>query len=729
MATKKPKIKTENEYVYTNKFSKRKIRFSPKSDEVLATFQPQSTEKDATDVMRAASLAVSSGINLERGFAVFRVGSDRALDAAAGSLEAQPNVANTIPVMVDEEGLTRYFLPDEITVQFKEGVSKEKAESIIKMKGSWIVSEQRTPGYYTIGVPEGKGLFETLRLFSEMSEVAFAEPSEAGFDDALPFYPSDADFPKLWGLHNTGQLVNGVAGLADADIDAVEAWDMSRGDPNVIVAVIDTGADLNHPDLTANILARGSEDWDFADAADPSPDDMDGHGTHVAGTVAGVGNALGVIGVANLCKIMPLRVNLTSGMNQNRADAINYVAAQAVANPNRRYVINCSWRMSGDHAGVHSAIINAVNRNVVIAFAAGNANQNIDVTPQYPAVYQEVIAVAATDQRDQRASFSNYGTKVDVSAPGVNIYSTYPNDVYAFLDGTSMASPHVAGLAALVWSRNMTLTNQQVRTIIENNCDNIDAKNPGFVGKLGKGRINAFKALAATPLPPIKFQLLRKIPFPQRNDGSSTGLSYAPRILIESRYYSALLFLTQQPFSERIYYLNPNSGAVIGSVDPVNNDTIGSLEWNGNNIYVANVTTGSGSINTINPRTGAQLGSIPVPAGRGEGMAYDGVSIYYSTISRIYRINPASGAVTGSIPSPGGMCRALAYGNGYLFSGNSSTGVITVFDRTTVAIRGTIVAPGGGSARAEGLAFNPSTNELFIANQSENVIYVGRVTL
>lgn len=723
------KVKSENDFVYTNKFSKKQIRFSPKPDEVMVTFQPQSTEKTARDVMKAASLAISQGADLERGYAVFKVAPGKDLKATTDSLAAQPQIANSIPVMIDDEGLIRYILPDELTVQFKEGVSKQQAERIIKQKGSLIIAKQRTPGYYTISIPEGKGLFEILRQFSELEEVAFAEPSEAGFNDALTYIPNDPDFPKLWGLHNTGQAVNGIAGLADADIDVVDAWDISRGDTEVIIAVIDSGADLNHPDLSANILPRGAEDWDFADADDPSPDDVDGHGTHVAGTAAGVDNALGIIGVAPKCRIMPLRVNLTTGMNQNRADAINYVASQAALNPNRRYVVNCSWKMNGDHAGVHNAIINAVGKNVVVVFAAGNFNLDIDVTPQYPAIYPEVIAVAATDQQDRRASFSNYGAKVDVSAPGVNIYSTFPDDAYAFLDGTSMSSPHVAGLAALIWSRNNSLTNQQVRNIIESTCDNIDSKNPGFAGKLGKGRINALRALNATPLPPIVFKLLRKFPFPQKNNGSSTGLSFASRIRIGMRQVSALLFLTQKPFSEKIYYLNPNTGAVLSSIDPVNNDTIGSLEWDGINIRVANVTTGSGSINAINPITGMQVGSIPVPAGRGEGLAYDGRLLYYSTITRIHVINPATGAVLRSFPSPRGECRALAYGQGYLFSGNSSTGVITVFDRNTLAIRGTIVAPGGGSAKVEGLAFKSSTNELFIANQSENTIYVGQVAL
>jgi subtilisin family serine protease len=728
MPVPKNKVKQENDFSYSNKFTKKKISFRPSEEEVVATFKPQ-VAGPVRDIMASAVVGAGPTVDLERGFAVFRVIGNQTVRASGDALAQQPDVANAIPVMVDDEGLPRYFLPDELTVQFREGVSPKKAEQIIAAQGSAIVQQQRTPGYYTITVPEGKGLFETLRSFSALKEVAFAEPAEFGIEDALPYIPDDPEFGKLWGPHNTGQTVNGSVGLADSDIDAVEAWDITRGHPDVIVTVIDTGADMNHPDLTANYLPRGSEDWDFADGGDSSPDDNNGHGTHVAGTAAAVDNATGVIGVAPKCRIMPLRVNLTAGMNANRADAINYVAAQATAHPNRRYVVNCSWKMNGDHAGVHNAIINTVSKNVVVVFAAGNSNRDVDVTPEYPGVYPEVISVAATDQRDRRASFSNYGAKVDVSAPGVNIYSTYPDDTYAFSDGTSMAAPHVAGLAALIWSRNRTLTNQQVRTIIENNCDNIDAKNPGFVGKLGKGRINAFRALSATPPPPVLFAPLRKFRFPQLNAGSSTALAYSARFRIGTTIRPTLLFLTQQPGTERIFYLNPLNGAVMGSIDPVANDTIGSMAWDGSLIRVANVTTGAGLINAINPFTGAQVGSIPVPPGRGEAMAFDGSRLYYSTVTRIFVLNPATGAVIRSFPAPGGSCRGLAYGHGFLFSANSSTGVITILNVVTLEVRGTIAAPGTGSARAEDLAFDASRDELYIANQSENIIYVGRVTL
>lgn len=728
---RKDKVKKETDYTYTNKFNNKEIQFAAKPDEVVATFQPQPSEATLHDTMEATSLAVSQGINYERGFGVFQAAPEQDVTEAAESLSAQPEIANAIPALVDDEGKTRYFLPDELTVQFRNEVSAAQAEKIINDHGSRILVQQRTPGYFTIAVPEGRGLFETLREFSAMDEVAFAEPSEAGFNDALLYIPDDPDFSKLWGLHNTGQVVNGVAGTADADIDAAEAWDITRGHPDVIMAVIDTGMDLNHPDLAPNLLPIGAEDWDFADAADKSPDDTAGHGTHVAGTTAAVDNTTGVVGVAPKCRIMPLRVNLTAGMNQNRADAINYVAAQAVANPTRRYVVNCSWKMNGDHAGVHNAIINALNNNVVVVFAAGNANVDIGgATPQYPAIYPEVIAVVATDQRDKRATFSNFGAATDVSAPGVNIFSTIPNDTFGFNAGTSMAAPHVAGLAGLIWSRNRTLTNHQVRKIIETTGDNIDALNPGFAGKLGKGRINAFKALQATPLPPVGFQLVRRFPFPQNNSGSSSGLAFARLVFIFPLPRPALLFLTQQPFTEKVFFLNPTSGAVLKTVDPVANDTIGSLEWDGSNIRVANVTTGAGSINTINPNTGAQVGSIPTPPGRGEGLAFDGTFFYYSTITRIHVIKAAAPfTVVRSFPPPGGgTCRALAFGKGFLFCGTAA-GTIVIFNPVTLAVRGIIAAPGAGTAKVEGLAFNPLTDELFIANQSENIIYVAKVTL
>ena len=718
----------ESEYSYTNKHDQRAWHFKPKAGEVVATFKTGATPSQARDAMRASSMSISKGLNTTRGFAVFSVADVQDAANARARLQAQPDIGSTLPVMIDDEGAERFFLPDELTVQFKPGVEADRAQALIEEQGSAVVVKQRTPGYYTIAVPEGKGLFETLRAFSALDEVAFAEPSEAGFDDALDYIPDDPAFNRLWGLHNTGQVVEGIAGTPDADINAPAAWDIHRGRADVVIAVIDTGADLNHPDLAANLLPRGAEDWDFADLADPSPDDTSGHGTHVAGTAAGVDNTSGVIGVAPGCRIMPLRINLSAGMNQNRADAINYVAAQAMAHPARRYVINCSWRMNGDHAGVHNAIIQAVANNVVVVFAAGNDGADIDGTPKrYPAVYDEVIAVAATDSKDVRASFSNFGAKVDVAAPGVRIYSSIPDDTHGFLDGTSMASPHVAGLAGLIWSRNATLSNAQVRALIQDHCDNIDALNPGFVGKLGRGRIDAWRSLTATPPGPIAFKLVRRMPFPQKNNGSSSALTHVRRFMVGGVLRPVLMFLTQQPFSERIYYLNPANGAVLGSVDPVGNDTIGALDWDGASIRVANVTTGSGAVNSIHPVSGAQLSTIPAPAGRGEALALTGGRLHYSTINRIHVLNPATGAVSGSYVPPGGLCHALAVVGGLLYSGNANNGIITSFNPATSVSYGVIKTPGTLAGSVHGLAFDAAARELFIANQADNMIYVLRL--
>lgn len=492
MTDSRPRVPDDQDYWYQDKLTGRRVRLRAKPGEAVVTASDR-MDSDSLDelVGSPAVRSISRGANLRRGFAAVYLAPGQ----EAADLAGVDGIANSIPVLVDGDGLERYFLPDEFTVQFRDGVSEAEAQDIITRLGSTVLVRQRTPGYYTLSVPEGSTLFATIRAFAELPEVAFAEPSEVGFHDALEHLPADPDFGLLWGMRNTGQTVNGAAGTSGMDIGATAAWDLLRGDPAVIVTVIDTGADLDHPDLQTNLLARGNEDWDFADLADPSPDDTDGHGTHVAGTAAGVENTTGVVGVAPQCRIMPLRIDLTAGVNQNRADAINYVVQQAGAFPERRYVINCSWRTSGDHAGIRNAIQSAAANNVVVVFAAGNGNANTDVSPQYPGVYPEVIAVAALDQNGARATFSNFGTNVDVAAPGVNIWSSVPDDTHGFKDGTSMASPHVAGLAALVWSAAPELSSTEVRQIIEDTCDSVDALNPGFAGQLGRGRVNAGRAV------------------------------------------------------------------------------------------------------------------------------------------------------------------------------------------------------------------------------------------
>ncbi|MFB3040811.1 MAG: S8 family serine peptidase, partial [Candidatus Poribacteria bacterium] len=338
--------------------------------------------------------------------------------------------------------------------------------------------------------------------------------------------PNDPFFANQWHLHNTGQ----TGGTPDADIDAPEAWDIQSGDPSVIVSVMDTGQDLDHPDLVDNLWVNAGEipnngidddnngfiddinGWDHSDD-DNDPDDYHGHGSHTAGTIAAkTNNGIGVAGVAGGfspgVKIMSNKI-FPSAFSDRISLGFHYAA------DNGAVISSNSW--GNDAPGPPDPIIEeAIDYFIanagsgpqtiaggVVVFAAGNDNTN-DPTWGYPASYAPVIGVAGTNHNDIKASFSNWGTWVDVSAPGVSVYSLLIGG-YGFLSGTSMACPHVAGVAALIASQNPDFTAAEVRAQLEATTDNIDDKNPGFEGLLGTGRVNAFTAVGPTltvPKPP-----------------------------------------------------------------------------------------------------------------------------------------------------------------------------------------------------------------------------------
>lgn len=498
---RKVKVLIPQEFSYFDKLRNEKVELTPNEEELVITLRPQPSGSEAFSLSQFNNLAFkerfkpTGKLNMELGVAICNVERDNDSLEVSKQLD-DPDIANSIPALIDHDGNQRYFIPDEVTVQFNEDLPTEKMENIISELGSEIIIEQRTPGYYTVAVPAEKSLFGLINEFNERSDVIFSEPSEISFNDDLVSVPNDPYFQKLWGLNNKGQLVRGSRGKLGVDIDLLNAWQITKGQKSVILAVIDTGMDMTHPDLAPNLLYRNGEDWDFADI-DGSPDDRGSHGSHVCGTVgAAVNNTNGIAGVAPGCSLMPLRINLSEGRNQNRADAINYVTAQAKTNSDRRYVINCSWRASGDFSAITYAIKRASMANVLIVFAAGNSDHDLAVKPQYPAVLPEVICVAALDSSNRKASFSNYGSRIDISAPGVNIYSTVPSSSYGYKNGTSMAAPHVAGVAALVWSVDQSLTNTEVRQILQTSVSDVDRDNPQYQGKLGGGRLNAHLAVS-----------------------------------------------------------------------------------------------------------------------------------------------------------------------------------------------------------------------------------------
>jgi subtilisin family serine protease len=403
-----------------------------------------------------------------------------------------------------------------VILKFKQGIAAAQVAQFQSLFGAVKTQKIKLTGAEIWKLSGSLSVEKILAQYRSNPIFEYVEPDyivTKGTISAQATFPNDPSFNQLWGLHNTGQS----GGTADADIDAPEAWDIQTGDPNLVIGVIDTGVDYNHQDLVGNIWTNPGEiandgidndgngyiddirGWDFA-YNDNNPSDVDGHGTHVSGTIAGKGNnGVGVTGVAWNAKIMPLKFldDTGSGSTSNAIKAINYATAKGVK------LTNNSWGGGGYSQALYDAINAAGQAGALFIAAAGNDAKNTDTSPSYPASYNlaNIISVASTTRTDALSSFSNYGlTSVDLGAPGSEIYSTTPNNTYATYSGTSMASPHVAGAAALLWSQNPTWTAQQVKNTLMNTGDSIAA----LAGKTVSGkRLNINNALTATELPSV----------------------------------------------------------------------------------------------------------------------------------------------------------------------------------------------------------------------------------
>ncbi len=348
-------------------------------------------------------------------------------------------------------------------------------------------------------VQAGVTINQTLEKLSNDPSVAYAEPNYIYSIEAT--LPNDADFSLQYGLNNPN----------DSDIDAPEAWDISIGASSVIVAVIDSGVDYNHPDLrnqiwtnTAEIPGNGVDDdgngfvddirgWDFADN-DNDPMDENAHGTHVAGIIGAQGNDnRGAVGVNWAVQIMPLKFMDADGLGSTIAaiQAIDY----AVANGAR--ISNNSWGGDTFSQALFDTIQMANSQGHLFVAASGNDGVNTDNGSHFPSNYElpNIISVAASTSNDTLARFSNFGVAtVDLAAPGLQIYSTIPNRQYELFSGTSMAAPFVAGVAALLLSKNNSLTTDTLKTTLLDTVDQV----PVFEGRLVTGgRLNAFNAIKA----------------------------------------------------------------------------------------------------------------------------------------------------------------------------------------------------------------------------------------
>lgn len=405
------------------------------------------------------------------------------------------------------------FVPHQVIVKFAPATPLADAVSLRASVGATVARRFATIDAELwemtgIGVPEAVGRLKSDR------RIEYIEPNY--IVQAVDLFPNDPRFATQWNLHNTGQ----TNGTADADIDAPEAWSLRTGG-DVLVGVIDTGVDWRHEDLAASIFVntreipdnRSDDDgngfiddvrgWDFVNE-DNDPDDDNGHGTHVAGTIAAIGNnGVGVTGVAWTARILPLKFMsaIGFGSTSDAIRAVEYATMMGVR------LTNNSWGGIGFSRSLRDAVEAARDANIMFVAAAGNAGLNTDVTAHYPSGLdvENVISVGSTDHNDERSIFSNYGVaSVDLGAPGTDVVSTYTDDRYAIASGTSMAAPHVAGAVCLLWSVAPSLTYAEVKQAILSSVDPIPALQ-GFTVTGGRLNIHRmFSGIDDIPPAPVE---------------------------------------------------------------------------------------------------------------------------------------------------------------------------------------------------------------------------------
>lgn len=384
-----------------------------------------------------------------------------------------------------------------------------------------------------VDVGEGAGSAARLQALRRQRDVLYVEPNsrlqvyEAGANARVP---DDFGFAQQWSLRNTGQ----DGGFPGVDLSAVEAWAVTTGDRGARVAVIDTGIDFFHPDLEANVWVNPGEipgdgldndrngyvddvtGYDFVSRDGDAMDDGL-HGTHVAGIIGAVANnRIGVAGVCWEVSLMALKAFNENG-EATLADVLEALD-YAVANGAR--IVNASWGQRDKSRALAEAVAEVHAAGLVLVAAAGNDRSD---RPSYPAAYPEAVTVAASTSRDQRAVFSNYGSFVDLAAPGDLVYATLPNAQYALLSGTSMAAPHVSGAAALVLSRHPGFSNAEVENLLRSSVDPLSAER-----YIGLGRLNLAKAVAPdAPVPNARLRLPEAMQGLTDVSGTATSAQFA----------------------------------------------------------------------------------------------------------------------------------------------------------------------------------------------------------
>jgi subtilisin family serine protease len=405
-------------------------------------------------------------------------------------------------------------VPGELIVRFRRGTTGDERRDARGDADTTLDRPLRVPRAQLLDVEKGQSVRDAIRSLERNPDVLYAEPNGRLRVTELP---NDPSFDQLWGLDNTGQTIAGDVGTPGADVNALEAWKVTTGSPDVLVAVTDTGVDRDHPDLADNawtnpgeagaLKDNGIDDdgngfvddwrgWDFSDHAN-DPNDVYGHGTHVAGTIGAVGdNGIGVTGVNQRVSLVGVKVLGDGGFGSDADVADGFAYAGRIG----AKVVNASLGGAGTAQVIDDAIEGAPNTLYVVA--AGNDGANVDTSPQSPCSEpaDNLICVAATTNRDQLAWFSNYGpSTVDLGAPGVNVLSTVPGGGYATHSGTSMATPHVTGAAALVAAAHPELSALDLKDRLLTGTQQIDSL-AGLT--VTGGRLDTAAALGALANPP-----------------------------------------------------------------------------------------------------------------------------------------------------------------------------------------------------------------------------------
>lgn len=406
--------------------------------------------------------------------------------------------AFTSPVFLGDDGGPVAVAP-EILVGFEGSVTGQDAERILEtvVPGGTILERDwaMMPGCYRVGVDTHDGL-DVLRAANALAilpQVRFAEPDWI-FTGHSCLIPNDPLFASLWGLHNTGQ----AGGTVDRDMDIPEAWDITTGSPSILVAIIDTGVQQNHPDINQ---VSGFDATGQAGGGGPV-NSCDNHGTAVAGCVsATINNSIGVVGAAPGARSASARTFISNAACDGSWSSSASWTVDSLA---WAQSIGCRVTNNSNYYGFTSAAIEQKYSDtraagIVHFAAAGNFSSS---TISYPSSIPSVNAVAALDRNGNRAGFSNFGVGLDFSAPGVSIVSTdrtgtsgYVSGDYATVSGTSFASPYSAGVAALVLSVQPLLTAPNVESILQSTC--VDLGAPGYDTGFGWGFVNAQAAVAA----------------------------------------------------------------------------------------------------------------------------------------------------------------------------------------------------------------------------------------